>query len=217
MSSKAYIVPSDFVTDTDQAKDRIAALAGGICRAYDLGVQSWDQKDVPLPADAANPQIPDITALKGWLAQGHWPKNLDAREFQPILDAGSGAGTDFWFTAALAVVGTEYSCIGAVAAAPAANRIKKIVVFFGVQILTTPMPVNRLLFRRNTATGLLQAEFDLQQLSTMLRQDGFFSEPVVWDNNTAYAVNALCQIATGVASGVILKNVVLEPAGTTNV
>ncbi len=217
MSSKAYIVPSDFVTMMDQAMYRTKALAGGILRAYDLGVQSWQQDDMPLPPDGSNPKIPDKNALIRWLAGGNWPRNLDAREFQPNLDAGAGAALDFWFTAALAAVGTEYSCMGAVAAAPAANRIKKIVVFYKVQVLTTPMPVNRLLFRRNNATGLLQAEFDLQQLSTMQRQDGFFSEPVVWDNNTPYSINALCQIATGVAAQVIPGNILIEPAGTTNV
>jgi hypothetical protein len=143
--------------------------------------------------------------------------NLDAREFQPILDAGAGSNLDYWYTAALAAVGTEYSAMGAVTAAPATNRLKRIVVWYKVQILTTPVPVNRLLFRRNTATGLLQAEFDLQQLATMLRVDGFFSELVVWDNNTAYAINVLCSIATGVAATVIPGNIVLEPAGTTNV
>lgn len=217
MSSKAYIVPSDFVTPTEQRLYRTKALAAGICRAYDMGIQSWDVKDVPLRPDASRPTTPDIGELTKWLSAGNWPRNLDAREFQPNLDAAAGAAVDFWFTAALAAVGGEVSAMGAVAVAPAANRIKKIVVFFKVQVFTAPMPVNRLLFRRNAAAGLLQAEFDLQQLATMQRQDGFFSEPVVWDNNTAYAINVVCQIATGVAAQVIPGNILIEPAGSTNV
>ena len=217
MSSKAYIVPSDFVTPSNQEKYRVKALAAGIQRCYNLGIQSWDKIEMPLPADPATPTIPERSALIKWLAGGNWPRNLDAREFQPNLDAATGAALDFWNTAALAAIGTEYSCLGATAIAAAANRIKKIVVFYSVQIITSPLPVNRLLFRRNNATGLLQAEFDLEQLATMQRVAGFFSEPVVWDNNTAYAINALCSIATGVAAKVILGNILLEPAGTTNV
>ena len=217
MSSKAYIVPSDFTPPGKQEDYRAGALAAAICRAYIMGVQTWDQVDVPLPPDHKTKATPNLPDLINWIKKGNWPQNLDAREFEPILDAGAGGGLDFWFTAALAAVGTEYSAMGAVATAPAANRIKRIVVFYGVQILTSPNPINRILFRRNGPTGLLQAEFDVQQLATMLRVDGFFSEPVVWDNNTAYSVDVLCQIATGVAAQVIFKNFVLEPAGTTNV
>ena len=217
MSSKAYIVPSDFTPPGVQENYRVGALAAAIQRAYIMGVQSWDTKNVPLSPQSNTPNCPDLGQLIAWLKAGNWPQNLDAREFEPTLDAGAGAGLDFWYTAALAVAGTEYSALGAVATAPAANRIKRIVVFYGVQILTTPNPINRILFRRNGPTGLLQAEFDVQQLATMMRVDGFFSEPVVWDNNTAYSVDVLCQIATGVAAQVIFKNFVLEPAGTTNV
>ena len=218
MSSKAYIVPSDFVTPANQDNYRVKALAAGIQRGYNLGIQSWDKIEMPLPADPATPTIPEKNALIKWLAAGNWPRNLDAREFQPNLDAAVGAAVDFWNTAPLiGALGTEYSCLGATAVAAAANRIKKIVVFFSVQIITSPLPVNRLLFRRNNATGLLQSEFDLEQLATMQRVAGFFSEPVVWDNNTAYAVNAASCIATGVACKLILGNIVLEPAGTTNV
>ena len=218
MSSKAYLVPMDFVTPSNQEKYRVKALAAGIQRCYNLGIQSWDKLEMPLPADPATPTIPEKSALIKWLAAGNWPRNLDAREFQPNLDAAVGAALDFWNTAPLiGALGTEYSCLGATAVAAAANRIKKIVVFFSVQIITSPLPVNRLLFRRNNATGLLQAEFDLEQLATMQRVAGFFSEPVVWDNNTAYAVNAASCIATGVACKLILGYIVLEPAGTTNV
>jgi len=218
MSSKAYIVPSDFTPPTKQEDYRVGALAAGMQRAYKLGVQSWDHKNVPLSPDQNDPTVPVLSELIAWLRKGNWPQNLDAREFEPIIDAGAGANLDFWYTAALAAIGTEYSITGAVSPCPAINRVKRIVVFYGVQVVTSPCPVNRLVFRRNTAvTGLLQAEFDLQQLATMLRVDGFFSEPVVWDNNTAYSVAALCQIATGVAANVIPKNFVIEPAGTVNV
>ena len=217
MSSKAYIVPEDNLTFMDQQKYRIGAMAAGIQRAYSLGLVSWNRQDMALPPDAQFPDSPDYNALFNYLAAGNWPRNLDVREFQPTLDAGAGAAADFWNTAALAAVGTEYSCIGAVAVAPAANRIKRVVAWYRVAVLTTPFPCNRLLFRRNTATGLLQAEFDLEQLSMELRPCGYLSEPVVWDNNVAYAINVMAMIATGVAAKVVLNGLVFEPAGTTNV
>jgi len=45
---------------------------------------------------------------------------------------------------------------------------------------------------------------------------GFFSEPVVWDNNTLYVANAMARIATGVLARVQLMNFVFEPAGVTH-
>ncbi len=217
MSSKAYLVAEDDLTFMDQQKYRIGALAGAVQRAYNLGVASWDRVKVPLPEDKKYTNTPDIEALKAFIAAGGWPENLDVRQFQPTLDAGAAAAADFWNTAALAALGTEYSCLGAVPVAPAAARIKKIVTFFRVSIPTSPLPVNRLLFRRNAINGNLQAEFDLEQLACQQRVVGYFSEPVVWDNNTAYAVNALCSILTGVACKVIIDNFLVEPAGTVNV
>lgn len=217
MSSKAFVIPTDDLTFMDKQRYRIGALAAGIQRCYNMGIATWDKGDTPLPADPAIPTMPEYSALFDWISRGNWPKNLDAREFQPNLDAGAGAALDWFFTANLVAVGAEYSCLGAVAVAPAAARIKKIVVWYKVLLNTNPPHVNRLLFRRNAAAGLLQAEFDLQQLFNQIRVEGFFSEPVIWDNNTAYAVNALCHIITNAPENVVITNFLFEPAGTTNV
>ncbi len=218
MSSKAYLVPEDNLTYMDQQRYRIAALAGGVQRAYNMGVATWDHDKLPLTPDRKFPNCPDLGQLKDYIGGGGWPDNLDVRQFQPNLDAGAGAALDFWFTAAMAgALGTEVSAIGAVIPAPALNRIKKIVSWWRVSVLTSPMPMSRLLFRRNGVGGLLQAEFDLEQLACEERVVGYFSEPVVWDNNTPYAITVAVMIATGVAAKLILDNFVIEPAGTTNV
>ncbi|MDD5510848.1 MAG: hypothetical protein PHI12_08560 [Dehalococcoidales bacterium] len=217
MSSKAFLIETDSMTYSDQQRLRTAALAGAVQRAYNQGIAPWDKEDLPLKNDSKFADTPDLSELIDYIARGGWPKNLDAREFQPTLDAGAGAAADFWNTPVLAAVGTEYSCLGAVGVAPAASRTNKIVVWYKIQIITTPLPVNRLLFRRNTATGLLQAEFDLEQVSGGERVDGYFSEPQVWDKTTPYAINAMCMLLTNAACKVVLGNFVVEPAGQTNV
>ena len=58
MSSKAYIIPSDFLPPGKQEDYRVGALAAGIQRAYSLGMQSWDKMNVPLEADRNTPSTP---------------------------------------------------------------------------------------------------------------------------------------------------------------
>ena len=145
---------------------------------------------------------------------GEWPSQLDVLDFHNILHA--GAALDQWNTAALAAVGTEYSCFQAIPVPAAALRLNKICVFYGVTIETVPNPISKLVFRRNAAAGILQAEYDVEPLGVMERTMGFFSEPVVWDNNTLYVANAMARIATGAAARVMLMNFVFEPAGVTH-
>lgn len=213
MSSKSYIIPSDDLTFMDKASYRLGAIAAGIQRSFALGIAPWDKQEIP-GADGKNPNAPSLAAVLDFLKSGGWPRGLDVRDFQPILDA--GAALDRWQTAPLLVAGSEYSCLQAVTAAPAASRVKKLVVFYKVQIDDSRLPVSRLIFRRNTATGITQSEFDLEQLAAQIRLDGYLSEPVVWDNNTAYAVNVVARIATLVPANVILGNFTFEPAGVTN-
>lgn len=214
MSSRNYIIPTEDLTLTDKQNYRLKALAAGIQRSYNMDVVAWDKENVPLVPDPALPKAPAFGPLVEWLRNGNFPKALDVLEFQPILHA--GAALDQWNTAALAAVGVEYSVFQAIAAPAIALRTKKIVVWYKVQCETVPLPVSRLLFRRNVAAGILQAEFDLEQLVTAQRVDGYLSEPQVWDNNTPYAINVMCRIATAVLARVQLGNFVFEPAGTTN-
>lgn len=214
MSSKAYIIPTDSLTFQQQQEYRVNALCAGIARCFGPNsIAVWDPGEFGQPSQING--VPTLASIKAFLLSGGWPKSLDVREFQPILDA--GAALDQWNTAALAAVGTEYSIFQAVAAPAAALRVKKLVVWYKVSIDTIPVPISRLVFRRNAAAGLLQSEFDIEQLVNQIRLDGYFSEPVIWDNNTAYAINAMARIATGVLARVIMGNLLFEPAGTTNV
>ena len=203
MGSRQYIVPADLMTISDMKDYRIGALAAGVMRCWSKAI--------------GTPQ-PDWEGLnmgqtKARIAQGEWPSGLDAFEFQNILHAGTAL--DQWNTAALAAVGTEYSMFQAIAA-PAANlRMNKISVFYGVTIEQIPNPISRIIFRRNNATGITMAQFDVEALGVMERVMGFFSEPVVIDNNVAFAANVMARIIAG-ASRVTLMSFIFEPAGTTH-
>jgi len=204
MGSKQYIVPADLMTISDMKEYRVGALAAGVKRCWDkaIGTPCTDWESLTL-ADT-----------KTKIAGKDWPSQLDVFEFQNIAHA--GANLDQWNTAALAAVGSSYSVFQAISA-PAANlRMNKIVVFYGIMIEETPNPVSRLTFRRNNATGITIAEFDLESLGTMEKQMGFFSEPVVIDNNVSFAAQVMARIATGAAARVQLMNFIFEPAGTSH-
>ncbi|MDD3494175.1 MAG: hypothetical protein PHZ19_11845 [Candidatus Thermoplasmatota archaeon] len=152
-----------------------------------------------------------VSTITNFLKTGSIPKSLDIREMQPILDAGTAL--DQWNTAALAVVGTAYSALQAIAAP--VNAANRVVVFWKCGIETAPSPVSRLIFRSGGAAGNILALFDLEQLVNWLVVEGYFSEPVVIDPTQTYAVQVLCRIATGVLGRVQLGAYVFEPAGQT--
>jgi hypothetical protein len=204
MGTRQYIVPADLMTVTDMKDYRVGALAAGIRRALDKGI------GIPQP----DWEGLDVKAIKNKILAGGWPSQLDVFEFQPILHA--GAALDQWNTAALAAVGTAYSMFQAIAAPAAALRINKIVVFYGITIETVPLPVSRIIFRRNGAAGITISEYDLEPLAVMERLMGFFSEPTVIDNDQAFAAQVLARIATGAAARVQLMNFIFEPAGLTH-
>ena len=211
MSSRNYIIPTDSLTFTDQLNYRFNALAAGIVRSFDQKIGKWNMNEIP----AADDRTLSVRDVMSFLQKGGWPESLDVREFQAILDA--GAALDQWNTAPLAVVGTEYSVFQAIAVPAIGLRAKKLVVWYRVQIDTVPMPVSRLIFRKTVAAGSVMAQFDLEQLATQQRLDGYLSEPQVWDADMPYAINAMARIATAVFARVILGNFVFEPGGTTSV
>lgn len=213
MGSRQYLIPTDSMTLADQKGYRINALAAGIQRALEKGIGTWDKKELPV-ADPANPTRPEFNSVVQFLTKGNWPKSLDVREWQPTIDAGAAAGADFWNTAALAVVGALYSCLGAVATAPIAVRANKLVVFYKVAIPVAVIPVNRLVFRNNAAGNFL-AQFDLQPLFAQQTPEGYFSEPFVVDPNMTFAMQVMCMVVSA-AIPVVPGNFVFEPSGQTN-
>ena len=157
-------------------------------------------------------KIGDAADISAVLAQGAPNANsVDVREFQPILDAGTTL--DQWNTAALAAVGTAYSVFQAITAPQLANN--KLVVFWGIQVETVPLPVSRVIFRSGSATGNLIGMYDLEQMVTRQEGFGFFSTPVVIDPSLTFAVQVLCRVATGVIARVQLAGYVFEPTGQT--
>lgn len=211
MGSRQYLIPTDSMTLADQKDYRINALAAGIQRSLQQGVGIWDKKEIPQP-DPSNPTRPDFKAVKQFLMAGGWPKSLDVREFQPVLDA--GCALDQWLTPALAAVGTGYSCLQAVATAPIALRANKLVVFYKIAIPVVPFPVSRLIFR-NIAAGNFLAQFDLEPLIAQETQEGYFSEPFVIDPNMTFAIQVLCSVVAGVTK-IVPGNFLFEPTGQTN-
>lgn len=218
MSSKAYLVHAEDMTFSEKSDYRLNVMAAGIQRAISQGVGEWNKKEFP-NTDPDKPSQPLLSDIKNFLSARRTPQSIDIRDFQPILDA--GAVLDQWNTPALAVAGAEYSCFQAIAAPAIALRNKKLVVWYRVQSLTVPLPVCRLLFRRTNATGTLMYSFDMEQLATAQRLDGFFSEPVIWDSNQPYAINVMAKgmpaVATGLISEIVLSGLVFEVSGTVHV
>ena len=212
MGTRNYLVESEDLSLTDRQKYRLGAMAAGIVACFDNNIGSWNPKEIKA-ADGVKPVTSDVMAFLLFTG-GEPPASISVREFQPILDA--GAALDRWQTAPLAAVGTEYSCFQGVPVPAIGLRAKKLVVWYRIQVETVPLPVSRLVFRRNAAAGLVTAEFDIEQLATGQKVDGYLSTPQIWLPDMPHVLNAMCRIATGIASNVILGNFVFEPAGSSN-
>ena len=207
MSSLNYVIPIGSMDEQMQANYRIKAVAAGIERAAVKDIGSIID-DIPGYREVKN-RDKRIATILAYLADGNIPPSIDIREFQNILDA--AAALDQWRTAALAVIGTLYSCFQATPAPVLAADA--LAVFYKVGIETAPLPVSRLVFRSGGAAGNTVGIFDLEQLVNRLETDGFLSEPVVYDPSQTFAIQALCRIATGVFSRVQLGGLLFEPAG----
>lgn len=211
MGSRQYIVPKDDLTVTERKDYRLGALAAGVVRAFDKKIGGWNVDEL----GAESPRVADrVASVKRFIAGGHWVDSLDVREFQPILDA--VAVLDQWNTAALAVVGTEYSVFQAAVAPVAAARINKVVVWYKIGVETPAFPVSWLIHRKNAILGTVIARFDLEQLVNEENPVGYFSEPVIWDPDMAYVMNVTARIATGVIARVQPTAFVFETAGRTS-
>ncbi len=212
MGTRNYIVESEDLSLSDRQKYRLGAMAAGIAACFEEKIGSWDPLEVPAK-NGIKPVTSDVMAFL-LRTGGEPPVSIDVREFQPILDA--GAALDQWNTAALAAVGTEYSVFQAIAVPAIGLRAKKLVVWYRIQVETVPLPVSRLVFRRNTATGIITAEFDLEQMATGQKVDGYLSTPQIWLTDMPHALNVMARIATGLFARVILGNFVFTPAGASS-
>ncbi len=157
-----------------------------------------------------------VALIRRFIEGGNWPRSIDQRELHPIAggpDLVAGTALDMWVTAALAAIGTQYSCFQAVAAPQLIAG--KLMVCYGVSIesAVVPMPVSRLTFRRGAAAGNIQAVFDLEPMGVRWEPDAFFSEPVVIDPQEIFAINALCR-AIAAATIVHVHNFLFESSGS---
>jgi hypothetical protein len=144
------------------------------------------------------------------IRDGKTPESVDVRDAQNILDF--GAALDQWNTAALAAVGTNYSCTQAVAAPTLAAN--KVAIFYKVGIETVGFPVSRLTFRSGGALGNILAIFDLEvALANRLEAEGYLSEPIVIDPTMTFAAQVMARVATAVLARVQLGCIIIEPAG----
>lgn len=199
MGSVNLIQPIDNLTLSDQKDYRIKAMAAGLARAAFKKIGSLEAS------------LTSRSAAEVLIRSGEWPASIDCREAQPVLDF--GCALDQWNTAALAVVGTAYSCLQAIAApALAAN---KVAVWYKVAIETNPVPVSRIIFRSGGAAGNIIGIYDVEQMVNNQQVIAFLSEPVVIDPTTTFAVQTLCRIATGVLARMQFGCLIFEPAGTT--
>lgn len=213
MSTRNYLVMSDDMTLMNKTDYRLNALAAGYERCGVKGIGNINA-DVPgLQAIPAANKTGRVEAIKAFIAQGITPKSIDQREIAPLTDLVVAAAQDSWLTAALAVVGTAYTCLNAVAAPQLLTGKLMVCYAVSVESVSPIMPTSRLTFRRNGAAGNIQAQFDMEPMGVRLEQDAFFSEPVVIDPQTIFAIQALCRVATGIGERIHIHNFLFESAG----
>ena len=132
------------------------------------------------------------------------------REAQPAADF--GCATDAWLTTPLAVVNTPVSVFPAAAGNPLLGPTR-IAVFYKVGVNTAPNPITLLSFREGAGAGTTYAVFNTEVLDTKLETDGYFTEPVVFDNQRVINIVVTPRVATLLAARVILGCFIIEPRG----
>lgn len=212
MGSRNYVVSVDDLTYSERADYKKRALSAGLERCAIKGIADVNS-DIPgLQAIPEAQKDARFDLVYKYISTGKWPKSVTQRELTPALNGDLVAVTalDSWLTAALAAVGTFYSCFQAIAAPQLAQD--KLMVCYGVSIDSAgvPLPVSRLVFRKGGAAGNIIAQFDLEEMETRQSIDAYFSEPVVIDPNQAFAIQVRCRNATAAAEIVHIHNFLFE-------
>ena len=217
MGSRNYLVNTEDMTLTDRKEYKVKALAAGLerCSVRGIGNVNADIPDLQGIPDSDKGRRVDHIAK--YIRPGIWPDSVDQRELvagpaRTDFTAATTPVLDAMFTAALAVVGVAYTCFQAIAAPQLLNN--RLLVFWGFS-MEPPMGISHLIFRKGGAAGNVVAIFDVQTQNTRLAYDTFFSEPIVFDPQEVFAVQAVCRIATGVAHPIHLHNFLFGPAGQT--
>jgi hypothetical protein len=221
MASRNYLIMSSDMTLTDKKEYRMSALSAGLerCGVKTIGdvnadiPANWDAKGaIGLQAIPLANKDARVAEIRKFISTGRWPRSIDQRELAPFTDFVLAAAQDFWITPALAAVGTVYTALNALAAYtfPAGRMM----VCYGISInaAAVPLPISRLIFRRQGAAGNIQAQFDVQPLGPRLETVAFFSEPVVIDPQEAFAIQVLCSNIAP-ATEIHIDNFVFEGSG----
>ena len=214
MASRNSLIHSNDMSLSDKKDYRTTALAAGLERTGHVNIGNINA-DVPgLQAIPDASKAARVAAIKAYIKTGAWPGTIDQRELAPLTDLVVAAAQDSWLTAALAVVGTAYTCLNAVAAPQLI--VGKLMVCYAVSVesAVVPMPVSRLTFRKGGVAGNIQAQFDMEPMGVRLETDAFFSEPVIIDPNDVFAIQVLCR-AIAVATRVHIHNFLFEIQGAT--
>jgi hypothetical protein len=216
MSQRNYLINVQDMSLMDKREYKLKALAAGLERCEVKGIGNLNA-DIPRLQNIPSARINDrVQAIYAHLQTGAFPESIDQRELvtgPARSDLVAATALDTMVTAALAVVGTPYSCFQAIGAPQL--LINRLVVFWGVSVTTVPIPVSWLIFRTGGALGNVKGMFDLQPQNGRLEFDAFYSEPVVYDPQEVFAAQVLCSLATGVAANVHLHNFLFGPAGQT--
>lgn len=212
MPSRNYLVMTNDMSLKDKTNYRINALAAGIerCAVKSIGTPNADIPGLQnIPQDELAKRVGHI---KNYIATGAWPRSIDQREIAPLTDLVVATALDMWNTAALAAVGTAYSCFQAVGAPQLLTGLLMVCYGVSVESAIVPMPVSRLTFRRGAVAGNIQAQFDMEPMGVREEVDAFFSEPVVIDPQEIFAIQVLCRVVAA-AQVVHVHNFLFENAG----
>ena len=214
MASRNSLIHSNDMSLSDKKRYRLTALAAGLERTGHVNIGSINA-DIPgLQAIPDADKAGRVAAIKEFIKTGKWPTTIDQRELAPLTDLVVAAAQDSWLTAALAVIGTAYTCLNAVAAPQLI--VGKLMVCYAVSVESAivPMPVSRLIFRKGGAVGNIQGQFDMEPMGVRQEPDAFFSEPVIIDPNDVFAIQVLCR-AVAAATRVHIHNFLYEIQGAT--
>lgn len=215
MASRNYLVMTNDMSLSDKKKYRTKALAAGLERCKHASIGTIEA-DVPgLEAIPEANKVARVQQIQNYIETGAWPRSIDQRELNPIAagpDLVAGTALDMWLTAALAAIGTPYSCFQAIAAPQLI--VGKLMVCYGVSVesAVVPMPVSRLIFRKGGAAGNIQAQFDMEPMGIRQEPDAFFSEPQVIDPQEIFAIQVICR-AIAAATIVHIHNFLFEATG----
>ena len=189
----SYLIPTEEISLAEQYRLRKGAIDKGVARAVDSFKQA--------------------------------PGNITFRDANYITDfipAATAAGIYGWLSQPFLAIAGVYSVFAdnALAAITPTCPTNQVWVFYKVSVLTLagPDPVAMLQFRKGAAANLL-AQFDMEAIYGKTVGDGYFSQPVTYENPEIATVNAVARVALGAGAGcrIRLGTFIIEPIQNTTI